>query len=163
LPRGGFGVSMSQLISKEYVMYQHILLPTDGSATAEKAALTAVDVAKRYGARLSVISVIDPVPFITFPEGGGEALAYYLEAAEESAKQGLTHAGAKAGEAGVAFETHILREHGPAQSIIDYASKHGCDLIVMGSHGRRGLDAVLLGSVAHKVLTLSKVPVLVVK
>lgn len=144
-------------------MYQHILLPTDGSASADKAVLAAVDLAKRYGARLSFVSVIDPVPFITFPEGGGEALAYYLEAAEESAKQGLTQAGERAKAEGVVFESHVLREHGPAQSIIDYANKQHCDLIVMGSHGRRGLDAVLLGSVAHKTLTLSKVPVLVVK
>lgn len=144
-------------------MYKHIVLPTDGSTSADKAVLAAVDLAKRYGARLSFISVIDPVPFITFPEGGGEALAYYLEAAEASAKQGLELAGQHASEAGVAFETQVLREHGPAPSIIDYANKQGCDLIVMGSHGRRGLDALLLGSVAHKVLTLSKVPVLIVK
>lgn len=144
-------------------MYQHVLLPTDGSDIASKAVAAAVDLAKRYGARLSVISVIDPLPFITFPEGGGEALAYYLEASEEAAKQGLALAGKIASEAGVTFETHVLREHGPAQSIIEYANKQGCDLIVVGSHGRRGLDAVLLGSVAHKVLTLSKVPVLVVK
>ena len=144
-------------------MYQHILLPTDGSASADKATDAAVDLAKRYAARLSIVSVIDPVPFITFPDGGGEALAYYLEAAEASAKQGLAQAGARAKAAGLAFEGQVLREHGPARSIIDYAGKQGCDLIVMGSHGRRGLDAVLLGSVAHKVLTLSKVPVLVVK
>lgn len=144
-------------------MYKHILLPTDGSASAEKAVSAAVDLAHRYGAKLSFISVIDPVPFVTFPEGGGEALAYYLEAAEEAAKQGLAQAGTRASAAGVAFESHVLREHGPAPSIIEYANKQGCDLIVMGSHGRRGLDAVLLGSVAHKVLTLSKVPVLIVK
>lgn len=144
-------------------MYKHILLPTDGSTSADKAVVAAVDLAQRYGARLSFVSVIDPVPFITFPEGGGEALAYYLEAAEAAAKQGLELAGKRAGEVGVAFESHVLREHGPAPSIIDYADKQGCDLIVMGSHGRRGLDALLLGSVAHKVLTLAKVPVLIVK
>ncbi len=144
-------------------MYKHILLPTDGSTSADKAVAAAVDLAQRYGARLSFVSVIDPVPFVTFPEGGGEALAYYLEAAEASAKQGLELAGQRASEAGVAFESQVLREHGPAPSIIDYANQQGCDLIVMGSHGRRGLDALLLGSVAHKVLTLAKVPVLIVK
>jgi len=143
--------------------YKHILLPTDGSASADKAAETAVDLARRYGARLSIVSVIDPVPFISFPEGGGEALAYYLEAAEEGAKQGIEQAAARATAAGVNFDSQVLREHGPAPSIIGFAKHEGIDLIVMGSHGRRGLDSLLLGSVAHKVLTLSPVPVLVVK
>jgi len=143
--------------------YKHILLPTDGSTSADKAAETAVDLARRYGARLSIVSVIDPVPFISFPEGGGEALAYYLDAAEEAATQGIAQAGARATAAGVSFDSQVLREHGPAQSVVDFAAKGGVDLIVMGSHGRRGLDSLLLGSVAHKVLTLAKVPVLVVK
>lgn len=143
--------------------YQHILLPTDGSASADKAAETAVDLARRYGARLSIVSVIDPVPFISFPEAGGEALAYYLEAAEEGAQQGIAQAAARATAAGLNFDSQVLREHGPPQSIIDYARHEGVDLIVMGSHGRRGLDSLLLGSVAHKILTLSPVPVLVVK
>lgn len=144
-------------------MFKRILLPTDGSATAERAAVVAADLACRYGATLSLVSVIDPVPFVTFPEGGGEALAYYLDAAEEGARQGLAAAQAAATAAGVSCETRILREHGPAQSIVEQAREQDCDLIVMGSHGRRGLDAVLLGSVAQKVLTLSTLPVFIVK
>ncbi|WIT12540.1 universal stress protein [Paucibacter sediminis] len=144
-------------------MFKRILLPTDGSEHAARAAAVACDLAKRYGAALEIVSVIDPVPFVSFPEGGGEALAYYLDAAEEGAKQGIAAAEAAAKAAGVAWASHVLREHGPAQSIVEHAKAYGADLIVMGSHGRRGLDAVLLGSVAHKVLTLAKVPVFVVK
>jgi nucleotide-binding universal stress UspA family protein len=144
-------------------MFTKILLPTDGSSTAAQAAEVAADLAKRYGARLEIVSVIDPVPFISFPDGGGEALSYYLEAAEEGAKLGIAAAEAAAKLAGVAFASKVLREHGPAVSIVEHAKSSGCDLIVMGSHGRRGLDAVLLGSVAHKVLTLSTLPVFVVK
>jgi len=144
-------------------MFTKILLPTDGSGTATHAAEVAADLAKRYGARLEIVSVIDPVPFISFPEGGGEALGYYLEAAEEGAKVGIAAAEAAAKAAGVGFHSYVLREHGPAVSIVEHAKTSGCDLIVMGSHGRRGLDAVLLGSVAHKVLTLSTLPVFVVK
>lgn len=144
-------------------MFKCILLPTDGSEQAENAAKVAVDLARRYQARLEIISVIDPVPFISFPEGGGEALAYYLEAADESAKQGIAQASALAAAADVPHASQVLREHGPAQSIVQHAADAGCDLIVMGSHGRRGLDAVLLGSVAQKVLTLAKMPVFIVK
>ncbi|MDT9000669.1 universal stress protein [Paucibacter sp. APW11] len=144
-------------------MFKRILLPTDGSTTAARAAAVAVDLARRYGAQLEIVSVIDPVPFVSFPEGGGEALAYYLEAAEEGASIGIKAAEALASAAGVGFASHVLREHGPAVSIVEHAQACAADLIVIGSHGRRGLDAVLLGSVAQKVLTLSKVPVFVVK
>ncbi|MCV2368446.1 universal stress protein [Roseateles oligotrophus] len=144
-------------------MFKKILLPTDGSETARRAALVAADMAGRYGAALEIVSVIDPLPFVYFPDGSTEAMALYLEAAESAAKLGLVAAEAAAKAAGVACVSHILREHGPAQAITEHALSSGCDLIVMGSHGRRGLDAVILGSVAQKVLTLAKVPVLVVK
>ncbi len=144
-------------------MFKKILLPTDGSDTAQRAALVAVDLAGRYGASLEIVSVIDPVPFMYFPDGGAEAMAYYMDAAEAAAKGGLDGAASAAKAAGVPYNSHVLREHGPAQAITEHALSSGCELIVMGSHGRRGLDAVLLGSVAQKVLTLAKLPVLVVK
>jgi nucleotide-binding universal stress UspA family protein len=144
-------------------MFKKILLATDGSETAQRAALVALDLAGRYGAALEIVSVIDPLPFVYFPDGGAEAMAFYMEAAEAAAKDGLAGAAAAAKAAGVAFSAHVLREHGPAQAITAHALSSGCELIVMGSHGRRGLDAVILGSVAQKVLTLAKAPVLVVK
>lgn len=144
-------------------MFDRILFPTDGSPLALKACSVAVDMARRYGASLQAVSVIDPVPFVAFPEGGGEALAYYLEAAEKAAEEGLSQARQMAADAGVPFEAFVLREHGPAVAVVEQAKACGASLIVMGSHGRRGLDAVILGSVAQKVLTLSPVAVLIVK
>jgi nucleotide-binding universal stress UspA family protein len=144
-------------------MFKKILLPTDGSSIAGRAAQVAVDLAQRYGATLEIVSVIDPMPFLSFPEAGGAALAYYLDAAEQGAKEGLAFAEGLARAAGVSCVSHVLRESAAARTIISHAETSACDLIVMGSHGRRGLDAVLLGSVAQKVLTLAKIPVFVVK
>jgi len=144
-------------------MFQRILVPTDGSECAARAAAMAVDLALKYGASLEIVSVIDPVPFVAFPDGGGEALACYLEAAEQGAREGITQVMKLAEAAGLPQADHVLREHGPARAIVEHAKQCGSELIVMGSHGRRGLDALLLGSVAQKVLTLSAVPVLVVK
>jgi nucleotide-binding universal stress UspA family protein len=147
----------------EICMFKKILLPTDGSSIAGHAAQVAVDLAQRYGATLEIVSVIDPMPFLSFPDAGGAALAYYLDAAEQSAKEGLAFAEGLAHAAGVSCVSHVLREAAAARTIIEHAQGSACDLIVMGSHGRRGLDAVLLGSVAQKVLTLATIPVFVVK
>lgn len=144
-------------------MFKRILVPTDGSPCAGKAIAYALDLAVKYGASLEVVSVIDPVPFVAFPAGGGEALAYFLEAAEQGANEGIAAAEQAAKARGVAVSSHILKEHGPAVSIVEHARSSACELIVMGSHGRRGLDALILGSVAQKVLTLSPVPVLIIK
>lgn len=146
-------------------MFTKILFATDGSETARRALHVAMDLAGRYQARLEMVSVVDPLPFVYFADGGGgaEAMACYLDAAEAAAKQGIAQAEASARAAGLAFSSHVLREHGPAQAICEHALSSGSQLIVMGSHGRRGLDAVILGSVAQKVLTLAQVPVLIVK
>lgn len=147
----------------EICMFKKILVPTDGSSIAGRAAQVATDLAKRYGGVLEIISVIDPMPFLSFPDAGGAALAYYLDAAEQGAKEGLAFTEGLAQAAGVSYASHVLRESAVARTLIEHAQASGCDLIVMGSHGRRGLDAVLLGSVAQKVLTLAKIPVFVVK
>jgi len=144
-------------------MFKRVLLASDGSACADKAAAVAVDLARRYGAVIDVVSVVDPVPFLTVPDGGGEALAYYLDAAEQAAKQGMAKVESLAQQAGVGISCKVLHEHGAAQALVEQAQQVGADLIVMGSHGWRGLDKLLLGSVAQKVLTLSTVPVFVVK
>ncbi len=142
-------------------MFKKILVPTDGSETAQRAAQAAIDLALRYQAELALVSVVDPMPFVSF--AGGEALSYYLEAAQEASTQGLAWVEDLAAKSGVSTTRQVLREHGPAQAICSFAQSAGCDLIVMGSHGRRGMDAVILGSVAQKVLTLAQVPVLIVK
>ncbi|TXH40988.1 MAG: universal stress protein [Burkholderiaceae bacterium] len=142
-------------------MFQRILFPTDGSECARRAAKVAADMARRYGAELHVLSVIDPYPFSDF--GDASAIEAYITAAEEASLAGLEAARSAAAAEGVAVQVHVLRLHSPSQAIHDKAVQLDCDLVVMGSHGRRGLDALLLGSVAQKVLSHSRLPVLVVR
>lgn len=142
-------------------MFQRILFPTDGSECARRAAAVAADLARRYGAELHVLSVIDPYPFSDF--GDASAIEAYITAAEEASLSGLEAARAAAAAQGVAVQVHVLRLHSPSQAIQETAARLACDLVVLGSHGRRGLDALLLGSVAQKVLSHSAVPVFVVR
>jgi nucleotide-binding universal stress UspA family protein len=140
-------------------MYQHILIPTDGSELAERGVAHGLALAKSLGAKVSVIFVMEP-----FSEMTGrlrEAVVTYAELRKAQATSALDHAALGAKEAGVSCET-IQVEHGqPHQAIIATAEDKGCDLIVMSSHGRSGLSMLLIGSVTNKVLTHTKIPVLV--
>jgi len=148
-------------------MYQHIMLPYEGSELSQKAAKLGIALAKATGAKMTVITVI--VPFhtgITTPIASD--IVHELEKGrDEEAKKkvGKLHADvaslAKSG--GVQCESVIAMGGSPYEQIIAKAKKLKCDLIVMASHGRRGLDALLLGSETAKVLTHSKIPVLVVR
>ena len=140
-------------------MYQHILIPTDGSELAEHGVAHGLALAKFLGAKVSVIFVVEP-----FPEMTGrflETLARYVELRKEQAKSALDRAAQAAKEAGVPCETIQVENAQPHQGIIAAAADNGCDLIVMSSHGRSGLPALLIGSVTNKVVTLAKTPVLV--
>jgi nucleotide-binding universal stress UspA family protein len=136
-------------------MYRHILIPTDGSELAEHG----VALAKSLGAEVSVIFVVEP-----FPEMTGrflETVARYVELRKEQAKSVLDRAANAAKEAGVSCETIQVENTHPHQGIIAAAEDKGCDLIVISSHGRSGLSALLIGSVTNKVLTHANTPVLV--
>ena len=140
-------------------MYRHILIPTDGSQPAERGLAQGLALAKSLGAKVSVIFVVEP-----FSELTGrflEAVATYAELRKEQAVSVLDRAANAAKKAGLSCET-IQAENGqPHEAIIAAAKDKGCDLIVMSSHGRSGLSALLIGSVTNKVLTHAKVPVLV--
>ena len=139
-------------------MYRHILIPTDGSELAEHGMAHGLALAKFLGAKASVIFVVEP-----FPEMTGrylETVARYAELRKEQATNVLDRAAKAAKEAGLSCET-IQAEGQPHRAIIAAAENKGCDLIVMSSHGRSGLSALLLGSVTNKVLTHAKTPVLV--
>ena len=140
-------------------MYQHILIPTDGSELAERGVAHGLALAKSLGAKVSVIFVMEP-----FSEMTGrlrEAVVKYAELRKEQATSALDHAALGAKEAGVSCETVQVENEQPHQAIIAAAEDKGCDLIVMSSHGRSGLSMLLIGSVTNKVLTLAKTPVLV--
>ena len=143
-------------------MYKHILIPTDGSDLSWMAVRQGIALAKSMNARVTALTVsptfrpvtVDPDLVADTPEqyrkDSDAAAARYLGAATESAKV-----------AGVPCEgVHVVNDH-PHQAIIDTAHGKGCDLIFMASHGRRGVSALLLGSETTKVLTHSKIPVLV--
>ncbi len=147
-------------------MFRHILVPTDGSLLSLKAAKTAVELAKVHKSRVTAIHVI--APYVAPADGDG--IIYYPEdfspqaykkATEKEAQKALAKVEAAAGAAKVACETLFVTHDQPWESIVNVAKKKKCDLIVMASHGRRGIAGLLLGSETTKVLTHSRTPVLV--
>ena len=140
-------------------MYRHILIPTDGSELAERGVEQGLALAKSLGARVSVIFVLEP-----FSELTGrflEAVASYAALRKEQATSVLERTANAASKVGVSCETVEVENGQPHQAIIAAAADKGCDLIVMSSHGRSGLSALLIGSVTTKVLAHAKTPVLV--
>jgi nucleotide-binding universal stress UspA family protein len=142
-------------------MYKHILIATDGSDLAGRAVAAGLALAKTLNARVTAVTATEPLsPMVT----GEYALAFpikdYEEAAAKNAEHILSGVSDAAKAAGVQCATlHVLDF--PADGIVEAAKAKGCDLIVMASHGRRGLSKLILGSQATRVLTLSPVPVLV--
>lgn len=137
-------------------MYDSILVPTDGSVGSEKALDRAIDIAKRYDANLHVVHVVDTRIGI---DGGAGTLFDDLEAAgQEAIDRGVE----QASEAGVSTVEGAVANGIPFQAILDYTEENDLDLVVMGTHGRTGLDRYILGSVTEKVVRMSDVPVLTV-
>lgn len=143
-------------------MYKHILIATDGSELAQKAVAQGLAIAKGIGAKVTALYVSEPWVAVA---PGEVAMAFPIKDYEESVKANaeriLTPVAAEAGTHGVSCDTLHVKDQFPAEGIIDTAEKIGCDLIVMSSHGRRGLMRFLLGSQATKVLTHSTTPVLI--
>ena len=146
-------------------MYRHILIPTDGSALAGHAVTHGLSLAKIVGAKVSVIIVEAPFSVYEVPESKirqmSEAFAQHAEQIKKHATGVLTRAAEAARAAGVTCDTLQVEHEHPYEAIIKAANDRQCDLIVMASHGRSGISAMLLGSVTNKVLTHTKTPVLV--
>jgi nucleotide-binding universal stress UspA family protein len=145
-------------------MHRHILIPTDGSALSLAAVEYGVALAKSVGARITVLTVSSPFHiFAAEPAMVTDTPEQYAKRTAALATRYLDSAKEIALAAGVSCETlHVEHEH-PYLAIIGTAAKQSCDLIVMASHGRRGISAVVLGSETNKVLTHSEIPVLVVR
>ncbi|MFM7648382.1 MAG: universal stress protein [Cyanobium sp.] len=146
--------------------YRHILVPTDGSEISERAVEQAVSLAAALGARLRLLHV--QVSFPISLVGVGELVEpstvdALLAATQQRSETNLGEAMARAAAAGVEAEQSLLVNPQPHQAILEEARTHGCDLIVMASHGRRGLEGLLIGSETQRVLTQSSCPVLVVR
>jgi nucleotide-binding universal stress UspA family protein len=149
-------------------MYGNILLSTDGSEVARKGLEHGLDLAKALNAKVTVITVTEPLPV---DYGSGHASGWiptqedfdsFDAACKEHAGKVLDEARAMAEQIGITAELlHVPNAH-PATAIIETAKSGGCDLIVMASHGRRGLRKLILGSQTSEVLVDGSVPVLVV-
>jgi nucleotide-binding universal stress UspA family protein len=143
-------------------MYTNILIPTDGSALAGKATQHGMALAKRIGARITVLTVLPPFhTFTTDAQMIEDTPDEYNVRMQKHAEKTLGAAAQAAQAAGVACETVQIEHEHPYRAIIDTAGSKGCDLIVMASHGRHGMSAIVLGSETVKVLTHCKIPMLV--
>jgi nucleotide-binding universal stress UspA family protein len=143
-------------------MYKNILIPTDGSKLSGKALQDGIAMAKEMRAKVTVLTTWAPFRTLTFDTTMLEdTMPQYKEQIVEKTGKTLAAAANAAKAAGVACDTVQLEHEHPYQAIIDTTKSKGCDLIVMASHGRRGVSALVLGSETVKVLTHSKVPVLV--
>jgi nucleotide-binding universal stress UspA family protein len=149
-------------------MYKNILIATDGSELAEKGVDQGVALAKETGAKVIFVSVTELLPsygIVVAAEWASSPAAFqeYREAITKAATEILSKAKAKAMEIGVSVEAVHVENQSPAQGIVEAANAKNADLIVIASHGRRGVNKLLLGSQAAEVLSLSTVPVLVIK
>jgi nucleotide-binding universal stress UspA family protein len=141
-------------------MYDRILVPTDGSPEVERAVSHAVDLAAAHGATLHAVYVVNTAGFTTMPmDTGWEGVGEMLREEGQNALERVRGLGA---DSGVDVETNLL-EGSPSREIVRFAEEVDCDLVVMGTHGRGGIDRLLLGSVAERVVRSSEVPVLTVR
>ncbi|MDP2819144.1 MAG: universal stress protein [Polaromonas sp.] len=144
-------------------MFKHILLPVDGSSTSLTAVEKARGLAQAFGSAVTLIYVIDPYAF----SGVGADFAYgqaqYLGAATTEGKLALAGATERLESAGITVASSIVESHAIYRGILETANSVGADLIVMGSHGRRGLEKLVLGSVAAQVLAHAHLPILIVR
>jgi nucleotide-binding universal stress UspA family protein len=145
-------------------MYKTILVPTDGSALSDKAIRTAVEFAQLTGARLVGVSVAEPYPYSPMSEGAITIDASaYQEKMTDIAKLNVQKIADAASAANVICETHVRQSFSPYEDIIDVANLQGCDIVIMASHGRTGLNKLFLGSETQKVMAHSMLPVLVIR
>ena len=144
-------------------MYKRILFPTDGSDITAKALHSALGLAKLCGAEIHALAVMEPFPYSAISEMQPVPPQEFLDAPLRVATARLKVVTDAAEAAGVASNAHSVEGLHPWEAILDHAKAQGCDLVVMASHGRRGMSALLLGSETQKVLTHSILPVLVVR
>ena len=143
-------------------MYKNLLLPTDGSPLSEKAVRHGLELARTLGAKVTGFYALPE--FRAFAYAGTiieDTQAIFEGQAQTQADAALAFVTTAAQEAGVPCATAQSTHDRPYEAILQAATDHGCDLIVMASHGRRGIEGLLMGSETQKVLTHSKIPVLV--
>ncbi|SNR69074.1 universal stress protein [Halorubrum vacuolatum] len=146
-------------------MFDDVLIPTDGTDPANKAAHKGIDLAAAHGSRVHVISVVEPMSLGRFTAGAKPASAEQGEVVEElraAAKAAIDSVTDMCKERGIEA-VGTLRYGKPEEVILEYAEDEGIDAIVMGTHGRDGTKRLIVGSVTEKVVRRSSVPVVTVR
>ncbi|KQV44953.1 MULTISPECIES: universal stress protein [unclassified Duganella] len=145
-------------------MFKSILLPTDGSQLSERATQTAIEFAKIHGARITAVSVVQPLPFVPLADAAvlPDPGAFDREM-RRNVQLGLDKVLAAASAAGIECETVLGEAISPYEVIVRTAEERHCDIILMASHGRTGLNRLFLGSETQKVLAHTHLPVLVLR
>lgn len=143
-------------------MFKKILLATDGSELSNKAIQSTLQFAKEHGSKIIGLSVATIYPY--YPVYGAEGISSeFVEAINKEAAKNVQQIALSAATFGVDVEVHVVEGTSPHEEILKAADKYQCDGIFMASHGRKGLDKLLLGSEAQKVLVHSKLPVTIFK
>jgi nucleotide-binding universal stress UspA family protein len=146
-------------------MFKHILFATDGSSASEHASQMAINMARAHNSQLTVVYVIDPYPYM----GGGEmnlvGFESYMESGRKHAQKAFAHIKhlASIGGTPVDVKTRLVEKSAVAKAIMETAEEEHAKLIMLGSHGRGGLEKLLLGSVAAKVVAQSTKPVMIIR
>jgi len=144
------------------MLYQRILVPTDGSELTGRAVAAGIALAKAIGAEVHTLCVKEPFPYGAVAEMQPTPPQEFFDAQERSAARHVKAVRDTCEAGGVTCHGATVEGMQPWEAIIEYAEKNGCDLIVMGSHGRSGLASLFLGSETDDVLKHTKLPVLVV-
>lgn len=139
-------------------MYSHILITTDGSELAQRGVDHGLTLAKNLASKVTVLTVTEP-----YPLQSAATIESWANAQKEHGDAALAAANAAASRMGVRAELVQTTNNSPAEAIVDTSKRLGCSLIVMASHGRRGVSRLLLGSQTAEVVHSSAVPVLVVR
>jgi nucleotide-binding universal stress UspA family protein len=149
--------------SKDAVMFKTIVVPVDGSETSRNAVEAAMAMARAFGSVVQLISVIDDYAFTGVGLDFAYGQAEYLTSAKTEAELCLKAARERFESCGIEASTSIIEGKAIYKAILETASAMGADLVVMGSHGRKGVEKLVLGSVAAQVLSHAHLPVLVIR
>lgn len=144
-------------------MYKNILVPVDGSATANQAIENAAAIAHAFQGSIALVYVIDPYAFTGVGTDFAYGQAEYLAAATAEGHGAIAAARGIFESRGIPVTTSVVEGHAVYKGILETAANINADLIVMGSHGRKGLEKLVLGSVAAQVLSHARLPVLIVR
>ena len=145
-------------------MFKSILLPTDGSQLSERAAQAAIEFAKIHSARITVVSVLQPLPFVPMADAAVMPdIGIYDREVRRNVQANLEKVQAAATAAGIQCDAVLGEANSPYEVIVKTAEERHCDIILMASHGRTGLNKLFLGSETQKVLAHTHLPVLVLR